>query len=384
MEMKTLRFGIIGCGMMGREFAGAVARWCHLTDMNIHPEIVAICNRSLTPPRIDWFKGNFDSIKQVTSDYKELLANEDVDAVYIAVPHNVHAEIYCAALDAGKHLLGEKPFGIDLSANEEILKSIKANPNCYIGCASQYIYYPAVQRIFKMIEAGDFGQIIELESAFLHCSDLDPNKPVNWKRTIEVNGEYGVMGDLGPHVAMVPFRAGWIVENVSAICSNIIGQRPDSTGETVPCKTWDNVTMLAEVKDPRDNAVFPWSLRLARIMPGEMNTWSLKICGTKASAKFSLKNPRLLQRLQYTGGEQAWENIDMGYDVPYKTNAGKIFEFGESDAFLQMVAAFMYEVSNEKILSNTAKCPTAEEMHGCHKLFTAALKSNKISDTVKL
>ena len=50
--MKTIRFGIIGCGLMGREFASAAARWCHLPEMEVRPEIVAICNRS--GKRFDW------------------------------------------------------------------------------------------------------------------------------------------------------------------------------------------------------------------------------------------------------------------------------------------------------------------------------------------
>ncbi len=104
--MKTIRFGIIGCGLMGREFASASARWCHLLDINVRPEIVAICDKNAD--LYGWYKQNFPSIKCVTSEHKELLAREDVDAVYCAVPHNLHAEIYEDIINAGKHLLGEK------------------------------------------------------------------------------------------------------------------------------------------------------------------------------------------------------------------------------------------------------------------------------------
>jgi predicted dehydrogenase len=83
--MKTIKFGIIGGGLMGREFASAAARWCHLADMDVRPEIVAVCDAN--PEIIPWYTENFSSITQVTSDYKELLANPEVDAVYIAVPH---------------------------------------------------------------------------------------------------------------------------------------------------------------------------------------------------------------------------------------------------------------------------------------------------------
>ena len=62
--MRTVRFGIIGCGMMGREFASAAARWLHLPEMTVRPEIVAICNRTLGTPKIDWFRGTFPTLRR--------------------------------------------------------------------------------------------------------------------------------------------------------------------------------------------------------------------------------------------------------------------------------------------------------------------------------
>ncbi len=382
--MKTIRFGIIGCGQMGREFASAAARWCHLTEMDVRPEIVAICNRSLTPLKINWYKDNFSTIKQVTGDYRELLSNPAVEAVYVAVPHNLHEEIYCATLDAGKHLLGEKPFGIDLKANRTILDAMASHRDCYAACASQFIYYPAVQSILQMLERGEFGRVIEVGSGFLHCSDLNPKKPIHWKRIVEFNGEYGVLGDLGPHVALVPFRAGWQVQNTRAICSNIITERPDGHGGVIPCGTWDNATVLSLLRDPGTGNSFPWTLRTHRIMPGEKNTWYLAVYGTKASARFSLKNPRRLQLLRYAGAEQAWQSIDMGFETAYKTISANTFEFGASDAFMQMMAAFMHELSHGKPLSRSAACPSPQEMNDCHNLFTAALKSQRTGRTVTL
>lgn len=136
--MRTVKFGIIGCGLMGREFASAAARWCHLPEMDVRPEIVAICDSN--PKIMEWYTSNFDSIKQITSDYKELLANDKVEAVYIAVPHNFHAEFYCAAIEAGKYLLGEKPFGIDKYANDEISECIKKHPDVFVRCSSESFF----------------------------------------------------------------------------------------------------------------------------------------------------------------------------------------------------------------------------------------------------
>ena len=69
--MQTIRFGIIGCGLMAREFASAAARWCHFTEDVPKPEIVGIC--SAVPAEFTWFQKNFPDIKYVVTDYRELL-----------------------------------------------------------------------------------------------------------------------------------------------------------------------------------------------------------------------------------------------------------------------------------------------------------------------
>ena len=140
---------MIGCGLMGREFASAAARWCHLPEVEVRPELVAICDRFDKQPAsfAAWYTENFPSIRQVTSDYRELLANPEVEAVYVAVPHHLHQEIYTAALAAGKHLMGEKPFGIDQSANRTILETARQYPELLVRCSSEFPFFPPVQRM---------------------------------------------------------------------------------------------------------------------------------------------------------------------------------------------------------------------------------------------
>jgi len=372
--MKTIRFGIIGAGLMGREFASAAARWCHLLVTPARPEIVAVCDKN--PAVLEWYKTNFSSIRQYTDDYRKMLANPDVDAVYCAVPHNLHEEIYCAIIGAGKHLMGEKPFGIDRNANRAILDCLNSHPKVFVRCSSEFPFYPAVQRIGAMIQGQAFGQIIEVNHYFLHSSDLDPAKPLNWKRMIEFNGEYGCMGDLGLHVCHVPFRAGWIPKNVRAILSNIVKERPDGKGGRAPCPTWDNATLFCETADPVSSESFPLTLKTQRIAPGEKDTWFLEILGTIASVRFSTKNPKCLQIMEYQGKEQVWQHIDMGNETAFKTITGGIFEFGFSDSILQMWAAFLYELTEGKPLNKFAACVTPEETSLSHRLFTAALKSH--------
>jgi predicted dehydrogenase len=378
--MKTIRFGIIGCGLMGREFASAAARWCHLTDLDVRPEIVAVADRS--EARLAWFTERVDTITQVTQDYRQLLANERVEAVYAAVPHHLHEEIYSAAIRAGEHLMGEKPFGIDRAANEAILVAAGEHPGVFVRCSSQFPFFPAVQRIGRMIDSGAFGRIIELNTGFLHSSDLDPNKPINWKRIVELNGRYGVMGDLGMHVCHVPFRAGWEPVDVRAVLSNIVAQRPDPQGGTAPCETWDNATLLCRMRDPQTRTEFPWTIKTQRIAPGEKNTWYIEILGTKASVRFSTRNPKRLELLEYGGGEQVWGEVEVGYEPAFPTITGAIFEFGFTDAILQMWAAFLHELEHGSPPSRFAGCATPEEAALSQRLFTAALESQETGKTV--
>jgi predicted dehydrogenase len=374
--MRTIRFGIVGGGLMGREFASAAARWCHLPDLEFRPEIVAVCNRSAAP--FAWFRQHFPSATQCTHDYRELIANPTVDAVYVAVPHHLHEEVCCAAIHRGKHLLGEKPLGLDLAANTAILNAWRAQPNVFLRCASQWAFFPAAQRIGQAIDRGAFGRIIEVNAGFLHSSDLDPQKPLNWKRQLEFNGPYGCLGDLGMHVCFFPFRAGWFPRNVRAILSKIVTERPDGQGQLAPCPTWDNATLFCEAVDPASGGPFPLTLKTHRIAPGEKNTWYVEIYGTKASARFSTRDPKLLQWLEYTGGEQIWGHIQSGHETAFKTITGPNFEFGSPDAILQMLAAYLYELVRGQPLRPFAGCVTPAEVALSHRLFTAALRSQEL------
>src|SRR5579859_7139831 len=221
---NEIRFGIIGLGLMGREFASAAARWAHLLNLDFVPRIVAICDTN--PGAFDWYESNFDSIRLKTTNYHDLLSSAEVDAIYCAVPHNLHEQLYIDIIKAGKHLLGEKPFGIDQAANAHILAAAKAHPSVLVRCSSEFPFFPGAQQIVQFLREERFGTILEVQAGFLHSSDLDPHKPINWKRQITFNGEYGCMGDLGMHVMHIPLRFHWFPTNVRALLSNIVTHRP--------------------------------------------------------------------------------------------------------------------------------------------------------------
>jgi predicted dehydrogenase len=381
--VRVIRFGVIGGGLMGREFASAVSRWLHLRDLDVRPEIVAVCDPDPSARR--WFEDHVPTLRQAVTDHRALLDDPMVEAVYCAVPHLLHEAIYTDVLRAGKHLLGEKPFGIDRAANRRILEEVRHHPELLIRCSSEMPFFPGAYRIFELIRERRFGRIIEVEAGFWHASDLDPNKPINWKRRAETNGAYGVMGDLGMHVVHLPFRAGWIPTNVRAILSDIVPYRPDARGDPVRCDTWDNAILLCEAEDRTTGERFPMTLSMKRIAPGHTNTWFLRVWGTRLSAEFSTHDPKRLRLLPYEPGqEQAWQEIDLGYRSAYRAITGEIFEFGFPDALLQMYAAFCDELAHKEAMRQPLRCALPEETAVSHDLFTAALLSHERGEVVRL
>jgi predicted dehydrogenase len=381
VAQQIIRFGIIGCGLMAREFASAAARWCHLLDMDVRPQIVAVADRK--DSCLCWFRDNIPDVKLAVNDYHDLLADPDVDAVYCAVPHHLHAQIYCDIINAGKHLLGEKPFGIDLAANTQILGALAARPEVFARCSSQLAFFPGAYQIVKYLREGRFGKIIDVEAGFWHSSDMDPLKPINWKREVVFNGEYGCMGDLGMHVLYIPLRFGWMPNNVRGLLSKIVTERPDAGGRMVPCETWDNAVLACEVRTGEQ--YFPMLASMKRMAPGETNTWFIKIRGTDFSAEFSTKYPKTLRTLAYCRGEpQAWQSLDLGYQSAYPAITGAIFEFSFSDAVLQMIAAFCDELVHGPDMRQPFGCATPAETHQHHRLLTAALDSQRADQTIQL
>lgn len=368
--MKTVKFGLIGCGLMAREFASAAARWCHLTPDIPRPEIVGIC--SPVEAETVWFTKNFPDIKYVTADYKDLLAADDIDVIYCAVPHNLHEQFYIDTIKSGKALLGEKPFGIDQKANTAILKALEENPDVFVRCTSEFPYYPAMQLMINWIKEGKFGRIIEVHAGFNHSSDCDLNKPINWKRMVKFNGEYGCLGDLGIHTQHVPFRMGFIPKTVYARMDNLVKERPDGKGGMAVCDTFDNATLMCTCED-KDGNEFPMTLETKRMNPGSTNRWFFEIYGIDCSAKFTSDDANSFFYTTSWGKEQAWARISVGYKSMIPTITGPIFEFGFVDAMQQMIGAFMMEYSGMEVPFGLF---TPEETRLSHELSTAALRSH--------
>jgi len=370
-----VRIGVIGGGLMGREVASAFGRWFVLENFPVRAELVAVCD--LQPALLDWFR-QVPTVRHLVTDHRELLALPDVDVVYVAVPHHLHESIYLDVVRAGKDLLAEKPFGIDVAAARRI-RDESRRLGRFVRVSSEFPFLPGAQRAIAAAQSGELGKILSARCAFLHSSDLDPTKPINWKRQTKFCGEAGVMNDLGLHVAHVPLRLGWRPRTVYAQLQKIYTERPDGKGGMAACDTWDNATlqMTAEIA----GQLAPLTYEMKRLAPTETNTWIIEILGTERGVRYSTKEPKTLWQYRRSK-EQWWEKTDLGFNTPFKTITGGIFEPGFPDILMQMWAAFLAERAGH--LAGRFGCATPDEAVTQHELWAAALESHRDQQFVRL
>lgn len=371
----NINIAVIGGGLMGREITSAFARWCALTDVPFTPVLKAVAD--LNPDTLSWFK-KIPSVTQMVSDYHEILANPEIEVVYVAVPHHLHEKIYTDVLRAGKDLLAEKPFGMDLTAARNISKII-GETGRFVRCSSELPFYPGGQRAFEIARSGSIGRILEVVSTFQHSSDLDPTKPANWKRQNATCGEGGVLNDLGMHSCHLPLRLGWKPKRLFAQLQKGYPERPDGKGGTATCDTWDNALLhtWADIEGQET----PMRLEMKRLQPGATNTWSFEVLGTDGGVRYSTSDTRALHIFE-RGKEQFWKRTDLGFSMPFKTVTGGIFEAGFPDVIQQMWAAYLLERAGQ--LGDRFGCATPQEALATHEIFAAALKSHKTSSVVSL
>ena len=123
----------------------------------------------------------------------------------------------------------------------------------------------------------------------------------------------------------------------------------------------------------------------AVIATGEANTWTIEVDGTAGSIAFTTKLPKTLRVMDYEpGGAQEWRVSDLGSRSAYPTITGAIFEFGFPDAIQQMWAAFLDELEHGPRMRGPFRCATPEEAAATHRIFTAALESDRAGSVVRL
>jgi len=175
-KQKTIRLGIIGCGRVAEERHFPVLQ--HLPDI----QVVAVAD--IDTDRL-YFIANRYGIKQRFSDYRALLDRADVDAVGVLTPTASHAEIGLAALEAGKHVLIEKPLALNLAECDRLITR-GANSSLKVVVGLNLRWHRFIRRTCDFIQNGNLGRIKAIRSVFTHYRTGE-NAP-DWHKKRELGG----------------------------------------------------------------------------------------------------------------------------------------------------------------------------------------------------
>src|SRR5215208_1550223 len=221
MERNEIGVGLVGYKFMGRAHSNAYRQVASFFDVDPAPRMAAICGRDEVGVREAADTLGWDSYE---TDYRKLIARDDIDLVDVVTPGNTHREIVLTALEAGKHVLCEKPLANTLAEAREMLTAGRNAGTVNMVCFN-YRRAPAVQLAHKLVEEGRLGEIRHWRATYLQDFIMDPSFPLIWRLQKEVSGS-GALGDIGAHIIdLAHFVVGPISE-VTGMTETFVEERP--------------------------------------------------------------------------------------------------------------------------------------------------------------
>lgn len=222
---QTIGIGVIGMGWMGtthsRSYNGIVSRF---EDADFTPRLVICADEVESRAKKAQVKLGF---AEYTTDWRQVIAHPDVQAVNIATPNDQHVEIVKAAAAAGKHVFCEKPVGRGPDETAEIEYAVrKAGVYSFVGY--NYRWAPVVQYARQFIQDGKLGDLTHYRGRFFCMYGSNPYSVLSWRFQKEYAG-LGTLGDLMSHVADMAIMIGGPITKLVANRETFIKQRPLST-----------------------------------------------------------------------------------------------------------------------------------------------------------
>jgi predicted dehydrogenase len=298
----------IGIGMVGHAFMGAVHshawRSVHrFFDPPLVPRLAVLGGRDETRAKAAAEKFGWEDVE---TDWRKLVARDDVGLVDVCTPGDSHAEIAIAALDAGKHVLCEKPLANSVAEAEAMAEAARRARDRGVRAmvAFNYRRVPALAHARKLVADGALGEIRHVRSVYLQDWLADPRAPMTWRLRKESAGS-GALGDLGAHIVdAAQFVTGDVITGVSALTNTFVKQRPSETGGTDEVTVDDTALFLARLSG---GAVA--TFEATRFALGRKNAMRLEINGSKASLAFDFEAMNELQWYEGTGTEAGFRRI---------------------------------------------------------------------------
>lgn len=366
MPQKELRIGLVGYGFMGRTHSNGFKRANDFFDLAYRPVLKAVCGRSVDKTKAFAEQWGYESVE---TDWKKIIARDDIDAVDICTPNDTHAEIAIAAAEAGKMILCEKPLARTAAESKPMVDAVeKAGvPNTVYY---NYRRLPAVTLAKQIVDSGKLGKIFHYRANFLQDWTISEDLPQGgaglWRLDAAAAGS-GVTGDLLAHCIDTAMWLNGGIADVSAMTETFIKQREHVATGKKQQVTIDDACLFHCHFANGSLGLFE-STRYAR---GHKALYTFEINGADASIRWDLHD---LNRLEYfdhrdEGIVRGWRNIHVSDgDQPYMGHwwvPGLCI--GYEHSFVHQIADFLKSLETGK---------------PCHPTFRDAYETAKVCDAV--
>lgn len=366
MTKQKLRVGLVGYGFMGRTHSNAFRSVGNFFDLDREIELVAVCGRDRAKAEAHAAAWGFGSVE---TDWRALVARDDIDLIDIAAPNDTHHDVAIAAAEAGKMVMCEKPLGRNATESAEMTAAVEK-----AGVPSMVWYnyrrIPAVTYAKMLIDEGRLGRIYHYRAAFLQdwtiSADLPQGGAGLWRLDAGVAGS-GVTGDLLAHCIDTAMWLNGPISTVTGMTETFVKERMHTgTGKVEPVGIDDAALFLARFS----NGALA-HFEATRYARGHKAAYTFEINGEHASIAWDLHD---LHRLSYfdhrdEGPLRGWRSIHVtDGDHPYMDRwwvPG--LAIGYEHSFIHQVADFV-----EGLTGGAPAAPT----------FADALLTDRVTDAV--
>jgi predicted dehydrogenase len=314
-----LRVGMIGYAFMGAVHAHAWRSAHRFFDLPLTPELTVISGRSLTAVSAAAERFGFSSVE---TDWRRVIERDDVDLIDICTPGDLHAEIAIAALEAGKHVLCEKPLANTVAEAEGMAQAADraAGKGALAMCGYTYRRTPALTLAKQLVDAGRLGTIRQVRAQYLQDWLADENAPMTWRLQAEHAGS-GALGDIGAHIIdTAQWLTGRSITGVTALLETFVRTRPLSGeraglgghGETAADAPRGEVTVDdAATFLARFDGGAIGTFEATRFALGRKNALRIELSGTTGSLAFDFEESNVLEFFDGSGPatEQGFRRI---------------------------------------------------------------------------
>ncbi len=363
---KPLRIGMIGYGFMGRAHSNGYNRVKDFFDLEYLPVLQAVSARDSEKAQAFADRWGY---QRVETDWRKLVASDDIDAIDICTPNNLHADIAIEAAKHGKAILCEKPLSMDTAEGERMCEAVEAAgvPNTVWY---NYRRIPAVTFAKHLIDSGRLGRVFHYRANFLQDwtinADLPQGGAALWRLDAKAAGS-GVTGDLLAHCIDTAIWLNGSVSDVTAMTETFVKERTHQlTGKKEKVEIDDACSFLCHFQNG-SLGLFE-STRYAR---GHKALYTFEINGENMSLKWDLHDLHRLEIFDYSdeGPERGWKSVHVtDGDHPYMANwwvPG--LAIGYEHSFVHHVADFLAAYAKGK---------------PCRPTFRDALETQQVCDAV--